>query len=289
MSAAHRLRGMAAVESLLALPVLLFVGLAAVQFALVHQARQALAFALHEGARAGSVAHADPSAVRAGFARGLAPWLGGASDRLGHVESQARALAHVSIAEAAGWLVIERVSPTPASFDDWAEPALDAGGLPIAGLREIPNDGLVHRATRQAPAGGAAGDRDGEPIGAASGQTLADANLLRLRVAYGVPLSVPFAGRLIAWALRGWHGCAAGERRRLGPVDLGIASPGPTADLLACTMLGIADRDPSAPPRLPIVLAATIRMQSPAREFAVATPPVPAPPPGPATGRAAPV
>ena len=206
MSPARRQRGIAAIESLLAVPVLLMVGLGAVQFALVYQARHALAVALHEAARAGSVAHAAPEAIRDGLARGMLPWLEGAADLGELAAGEVRVRAHVAQAEALGWLRLERQSPTAASFADWAEPARDAFGEPIEGVREIPNDDLVHRATRALPAGGTAGLRDGEPIGATSGQTLADANLLRLRMEYGVPLSVPLAGRLLAWALRAWHG-----------------------------------------------------------------------------------
>ena len=34
------------------------------------------------------------------------------------------------------------------------------------------------------------------------GQTLADANLLKIEFTYGVPLTVPLAGRLGAWVMR---------------------------------------------------------------------------------------
>ncbi len=277
MSPARRQRGIAAIESLLAVPVLLMVGLGAVQFALVYQARHALGVALHEAARAGSVAHAAPEAIRDGLARGMLPWLQGASDVGELAAGEARARAHVAQAEALGWLRLERQSPTAASFDDWAEPARDRFGEPIEGVREIPNDDLVHRATRALPGSGAAGRRDGEPIGAVSGQTLADANLLRLRMAYGVPLSVPFAGRLLAWALRAWHGCTAGAGRTLGVLRLD-APPwsGAARQPIDCAMLGTGGREPA---RLPVSLSATVRMQSPAREAGAAAPRPSAPDP----------
>jgi hypothetical protein len=113
------------------------------------------------------------------------------------------------------------------------------------------------------PASGRAGERSGEPIGAASGQTLSDANLLRLRLDYGVPLVVPVAGRLIAWALRAWDGCTASAPRRYGALALDAPSGGfaPRADL--CVVYGAGNADA----RMPVRLSATIRMQSPAQGF----------------------
>ena len=70
-------------------------------------------------------------------------------------------------------------------------PVLDRHGEPLAGLMEIPNDNLDNRRIRTEPASGAAGSLLGEPIGSVSGQTLADANLLRLELIYGVRLAVP--------------------------------------------------------------------------------------------------
>jgi hypothetical protein len=277
-----RQHGIAAIEALVAVPVLLFVGLGALQWGLVHQARLAINLALHEAGRVGSVAHADDTAIRDGLARGLMPWLHGASDAGELVRNLALARRHVAEAEARGWLRLERQSPSAASFEDWAEPARDAFGDPIEGVREIPNDDLVHRATRTRPAGGVAGDRAGEPIGAASGQTLSDANLLRLRMTYGVPLSVPVVGRLIAWALRAWHGCAVGAPRTIGALRLDAPSRGPAPDPDACTLLGSAGDGPA---RLPVSASTTVRMQTPARERGDAAPLASGPGRSPGPGR----
>ncbi len=270
MTPRRRIHGVSAIETLLALPVLLLVGGGALQFGLVYHAKHALNHALIEAARAGSVAHADQAAIRQGLARGLVPWLYGAADLGDYAVGLARATVHVAQAEALGGLRLERVSPSDASFADWAEPARDAAGEPLPGLREIPNDDLVHRARRTPPGGAVAGARHGEPIGAASGQTLADANMLRLRLDYGVPLSVPVVGRILAWSMRAWHGCGSVAPLRLGTVELG-SPPGPGGPAWACAMLGVggaADR-----PRLPVTLSATLRMQSPAREPAGARAP----------------
>jgi hypothetical protein len=261
MTVRTRHAGIAGVELLIALPILLFLGLGALQFALVFHARHALTFALTEAARAGSVAHADPQAIRSGLAGGLVPWLYGAQDVGEYVLNVGRARAHVVQGEALGWIRLERVSPTPTAFDDWAEPARDANGGVLDGTVEIPNDNLAVRALRTLPASGTAGSRSGEPIGATSGLTLNDANLLRLRMEYGVPLVVPVAGRLIAWAMRAWDGCEVGRARRYGALELDAPPIAPAPPIDACVRYGL----PGAQPRLPVRIVATVRMQSPAR------------------------
>jgi len=258
----RRHRGLGAVEFLVALPIVLFVGLGVLQFGLVFQAKHALNVALIEAARAGSVEHADPDAVRAGLARGLVPWLYGAADLGEYTLNLARARAHIVQGELLGWIRLGQLSPTSASFDDWGEPARDANGERIAGLREIPNDNLASRALRTRPARGVAGARAGAPIGSASGQTLADANLLQLQLDYGVPLAVPVVGRLIVWTLRAWDGCAVPAPRRYGLLGLDAPWPPGTVRPRACPMYGASD---GSRIRLPVRVGATIRMQSPAR------------------------
>jgi len=259
-----RCRGVSAIETMLALPMLMMVGGGALQFGLVLHAKHALNHALVEAARAGSVAHADPVATREGLALGLMPWLFGAADLRESAVNRVRAISHVAQAEARGELRLEQLSPTDASFADWAEPARDVTGERIPGVREIPNDDLVHRLRRPPPGGASTADRRGEPIGAASGQTLADANLLRLRLDYGVPLSVPVIGRVVAWSMRAWHGCTPVVALRFGPLDLGTPR-GPGGPPWACAMLGSGTGSTGGPARLPVTLSATVRMQSPAR------------------------
>jgi hypothetical protein len=248
------------VESLIALPLLFMVGLGAVQFALVMHARQALNFALIEAARAGSVGHAEAGAIRSGLSRGLVPWLYGANDLGEYAINLARAAVHIRQGEAIGWMHLAQLSPTNASFDDWAEPARDANGGLLADVREIPNDNLVARA-----------EASGAPaVGAASGQTLADANLLRLRLDYGVPLVVPVVGRLISSAVRVWNGCEIGSPKRIGLIRLDAppVNMGPRPFPCAMYGSGIATASGVAAdtPRLPMSLVATVRMQSPARQ-----------------------
>jgi hypothetical protein len=260
-----RMGGHSAIEMLLAVPILLFVGSGALQFALVFHAKQALNHALVEAVRAGSVAHAAPDAIDRGLARGLVPYLYGAADTGEYVLNLGRAYAHVQAGRLQGWLLLERLAPTPESFADWAQPARDDAGTLLAGLVEIPNDNLSVRILSTQPASGATGHRDAEPIGRTSRQTLADANLLKLHLIYGVPVTVPVAGRLIAWALRAWDGCGRSGARRYGALGLDAPSRSFAPRPWACAFYGLQDRAAPWQPRIPVRLSATIRMQSPAR------------------------
>jgi hypothetical protein len=276
---------MSMIETLIAVPILLIVGLGALQFALVLQARHALNFALIEAARAGSVDHADPLAIRNGLARGLLPWLHGAQGQAEYLQNLMRTEVHLIEGEAQGWVLLAQQSPTPESFDDWAEPARNANGELLEGVREIPNDNLRVRSVRMQPASGVAGLRGAEPIGQVSGQTLNDANLLRLRLDYGVPLVVPLVGRLMAWTLKVWDGCEAlqsggasggpqpsARMETLGALRLPVAGPGSVGRLWPCMFYGMGNVQADAegavqgPPRIPVRVSVTVRMQSPARQ-----------------------
>lgn len=258
------------IELLIVLPIVLWLGLGALQVALVMHARASVAYAAHEAARAGSVGHALDEAIEEGLARGLLPWLFGAPDAASFEANLARSIEHVGAAMRAGWLVIERLSPTEQSFGDWAEPARDRLGEVIAGTREIPNDNLSIRAGVQRPAGAVAGYRGIEPIGELSGQTLADANLLKLRLTYGVPLDVPFVGALAGWLMRQFDGCEAPSSRRVGLMNLSREPAGDRNDW-RCPYYRSLDQLGNPRVRWPVRVAATVRMQSPARTAGGAT------------------
>jgi hypothetical protein len=254
---------MAALEMLVAIPIVVWLGLGAWQWALVFHARASIAFAVHEAARAASVAHADASAAEHGLARGLLPFLYGAGSRADFEMNLARALGHVRAGRAGGWIRVTQISPTAQSFEDWGEAALDDSGHPRDGQVEIPNDNLPVRSTSMQPASGAAGFRGREPIGAASGQTLLDANLLKLEAVYGVPLHVPLVGRLSAWIMQQFDGCGVPAARALGLVSL--REQAVSARAWTCAFYASIDERGRSVPRWPVRAAATVRMQSPAR------------------------
>lgn len=250
---ALRQQGASAIEFAIAAPVLLLLGLGALQWALVFHARQAIEHAAFEAARSGSRGHALPASIEAGLARGLLPyWAAMPEVRSAGDREQAVAAARTRIlqAQAAGWIVVRMISPTSESFADWAEPALDGFGRPLPGLLEIPNDGLEHaeqRLPRGAMGGHSPGLGSGLPVGPRSSQTLLDANVLKLEIIYGVPMNVPLVGRM----------AAAAGRLAVGCLD---ASRG------GCRIWDAADANGRSSPRWPISTIATLRMQSPARQ-----------------------
>lgn len=208
MQAATRRRrsgGQGMVELLIAAPVVLFAGLVMLQLALLMQARQALRLGALEAARAASVAHADPQAALQGLARGLAPWWAGAEQTHDALTAPIRTQTHLAQALALGRLRIRQLAPNEAAFTDWAVPATDDEGQPLAGQREIPNDALRIRSTETQPQTAIAGTLNGQPVGLQSGQTLLQANVLRLQIDYVVPLRVPIAGQAIALLAKSWQ------------------------------------------------------------------------------------
>lgn len=241
--------------------MLLLFGLAIVQFGLIYQAQTAVEHAALQAARHASVAHADMQVAKRGLAQGLAPWWRGASDMAALQIAEREILAHLEAGLAQGWVEFDRRSPSEASFGDWAVPALDSFGDPIDGVLEIPNDNLDSRRVRMQPAAGSAGSRQGEPIGSASGQTLADANQLRVEFVYGMRLVVPVAGKAIVGALRAAQGCA--DTQPAGGTAGGTA--GGVAPAASAAARGICDYLMADPPRLPLRTAASVRMMSTGR------------------------
>lgn len=260
--------GATMVEFALIAPVLMLVGLGLVQVGLVFHGKSALNFALQEAARSGAAGNAAPDSIQTGFLRGLVPFMGGGLSAADLVTTLATATTEFTRGSAEGWIRVQQLSPTPQSFSDWQENSLDKNGNPVV---EIPNANLpVLRCTR-APNGGTAGYRSstacggsGEPVGANSEQTLADANLLKLKLTYGVQLGIPFINRIVGKALAMAAGCTAPANQRLGPLNLGTPAVN-GADPTACAAYNAVDASGNPDPRIPVSLAVTVRMQSPAR------------------------
>ncbi len=229
-------RGATLVEFVIAGPLVLFILLVLMQYALLFHAKSQLNYATFEAARAGTVANARPVAIRVAFERAMTGYHGGGTTTGELAASRARALAEAPFTR------IEILSPTKESFDDYHSPALAArmGGSG----RVIPNTHLAHR---DCPI-----DRPGcpsNPAANASGQTLQDANLLKLRITYGIPVQkqIPLAGLFMARALA-----------VLDPADGDAFRAGLIAD-----------------GRIPVVAHTVMRMQSPAIEAGNASSPGP--------------
>lgn len=166
----RRHRGAALVEAVIALPILIVVILAAIQFGFVYQAKATLNHAALQAARAGAVRNGEPAALRRGLALGLAPLsspdasLQGAADAVARTEASLLTDARIRI-----------LNPTRESFDDFA--------TEVDGVRELPNDRLH---TRSAAAG------------ARGGLNIQDANLLRVEITYGYELKVPLVNGFLS-------------------------------------------------------------------------------------------
>lgn len=171
-----RLRGAAMVEFVVVGPLITVLGLAILQYCLMFFAKSQINHASFMAARAGSVAHADIAAIRAAYQRALVPLYGGGRDTAELATAYARAIADLTPAN----LRIEILNPTRESFDDYAT---DAQLNKKYQARAIPNTGLGLRPDLKA-------------VGATSGQTLQDANLLKLRVTHGYEPKVWLMGLL---------------------------------------------------------------------------------------------
>ena len=264
----RRVRGASIVEFLIVAPLLLLLGLGLVQTGMVFHAKNSLNFALQEGARVGAVNNGDVAAIGRGLREGLIPFMGGGQSDAEVLRTRAKVEQEFALGSAAGWIRVRQLSPTPQSFSDWAEDSFDESGNAI---REIPNASLsVLRCTRP-PNGGIAGSRastacpggTGEPIGSDSQQTLADANLLKLEMTYGVKLGVPLVNRIVAGVLSMAAGCRANEEQRMGALNLGEAPV--DARPASCAYYNARNARGEPEPRIPVNLAVTVRMQSPAR------------------------
>lgn len=162
-------------------PVITLLGLALLQYGLLFFAKNGFNHAAFMAARAGSVGHASLDSVREAYVRALVPLYGGGRNSAELAEAYARAAADV-----AGHVRIELLNPTQQSFDDWNDPALQkALGQ---GRRVIPNANLAFK--------------DPAEVKPSSGQSIHDANLIKLRFTQGFEPKLPLVRSVYALALR---------------------------------------------------------------------------------------
>jgi len=233
-----RQAGATLVEFVVVTPTLLFMLLAIIDYGMLFHAKSQVNYATYEAARAGSVSNADPAVIRAAFLRAMTGYYGGGTTTAQLAASYAKAVADVEDANGDGnptdpAVRIEILSPTKESFDDYNSPAL-AEKLKIKS-RVIPNSNLAFiKCPIDVPS------CKSDPKTNASGQTLADANLLKIRITYGIPESkqIPFVRRFMSFILD-----------KLNATD---------TDLFRQYLIKNK--------RIPIVAHTVIRMQSPAYE-----------------------
>lgn len=160
-----RQRGSAMLEFVVVGPIITILGLGVLQYSLMFFAKNQIDHAVFMAARAGSMAHANVGTVHEAYLRALIPLYGGGTNALELTESYAKATADMTPES----LRIEVLNPTKQSFDDFAT---NQGLNDSYGMRAIPNSSLAQQPNLDA-------------VGATSGQSLQDANLLKLRITHG--------------------------------------------------------------------------------------------------------
>lgn len=167
--------GSAMTEFVVVGPIIALLGLAIVQYGLLFFAKNQINHASFMAARAGSVGNASLEKVHGAFMNAMVPLYGGGVSRAEMAESLARAQADL-----AGKVRIELLNPTRESFDDHEDPALQTA-LKTGANRVISNSNLAFKAPQVKPA---------------SGQTIQDANIIKLRITHGYEPKVPIVSNI---------------------------------------------------------------------------------------------
>ena len=167
---AHAQSGMATVEFIVVGPLLILIGLGILQYGMLFFAKSQINHASFMAARAGSMGHANLNTVEEDYAKALVPLYGGVDNAAGMLAAQKKVLAIVQKDSQ-----IQILNPTAESYQDWNDPRLQT--LYNSGdKRVIPN-------ARQSA--------KGQAIGTNSGQSIYDANLLKLRILHGYEPRIP--------------------------------------------------------------------------------------------------
>ncbi|MGQ0709923.1 MAG: DUF192 domain-containing protein [Rhodoferax sp.] len=172
-SKATRQQGATMVEFTVVGPVIILLGLSILQYGLMFFAKNQVNHAAFMAARAGSTGNASIFSVENAYVKALIPLYGGGTSSAELAQSYARANADVG-----AYAKIELLNPTKESYDDWNDPGLQntLGG----GKRVIPNSSLSAK--------------DPTRIGSTSGQSIHDANLIKLKIVHGFEPKVPLLG-----------------------------------------------------------------------------------------------
>lgn len=173
-------RGAAAIEFVIVGPILTAVGLAIIQYGLLFFAKNQINHASFMAARAGSMANANLNSIRDAYTTALIPSYGGGTGPVELAQAKAKAAADVG-----RFTRIEMLSPTKESFDDWNDQKLQdtIGG----GRRVINNNALAERPNT---------------VKNNSGQSVQDANLIKLRITHGFEMKVPMVNKIYTTYLK---------------------------------------------------------------------------------------
>ena len=291
--------GQAMVEFIIVLPVMLMLVMGIIQFAMIYKAKITLNYATYQTVRAGTLNHTNPSDMEMAFASNMAPLyttsyqsMDSSGDcKSSFVSTDAGRIARVGTAKivdsgirdvldaninnfnsesvlcarrvvqnqiANGYVRITQVKPSLDSFTDYGVDTTVLWQETNSTTTEtiIPNDNLMYRDFRLIGGG-------------TSGQSVQDANLLKIHVGYCYELIIPFVNRMI-WAMQRYGpGAAPASEKTYGRywTDPASVPPGffgpPQGDFAMSCISNPADTG-----RLSIVLYSQgiMRMQSAAIE-----------------------
>lgn len=187
----RRQDGASMTEFIVVAPALLLIGLGIVHYGLLFFAKNNINYAAFEAARAGSVANADIAAVETAYKKALIPLYGGGTTQQELEDAYGRVKDDLT----SDTLKVELLNPTKESFDDWNAKGLQDDKEVGNGKRVIPV--LMQNFPKALE--NLQMTRDPKSIGPASGQTLSDASLIKVRIIHGYKPQVPLIGKMLAY------------------------------------------------------------------------------------------
>ncbi|WP_344761763.1 TadE family protein [Actimicrobium antarcticum] len=173
------------IEFAVAGPLITLLGLAMLQYGMLYFARNEFNQAAFSAARAGAVAHASLDKVQQAYIAALVPMHGGGQTAAALATARIRASDAVTGSNLSGqnpqggYARITLLNPTKESFSDWNSPELQRSIG--AGSRVIPNTGLAFRRS---------------VVKTDSGQSIQDANRIKLRIVHGYQPKIALMGIL---------------------------------------------------------------------------------------------
>lgn len=170
--------GSAMVEFVLVAPVMTLLGTGVLQYSLLFNAKNMVNHASFMAVRAGSMGNANLGTVETAYTRALIPLYGGGRDSAELAASYAKAVADI-----AGNAKIEMLNPAKESFDDYNDAQLQTK----YSARAIPNGNQYGKTAA---------------IGSASGQSIQDANLLKIKITHGYTPKIPVVGPALQYIMR---------------------------------------------------------------------------------------
>ena len=187
----RRQAGASMTEFIVVAPALLLIGLGIVHYGLLFFAKNNINYAAFEAARAGAMANANIDTVVTAYKKALIPLYGGGTTQQELEDAYGRVKDDLT----SDTLKVELLNPTKESFDDWNAKGLQDDKDVGNGKRVIPV--LMQNFPKALE--NLQMTRDPKSIGPASGQTLSDASLIKVRIIHGYKPQVPLIGKMLAY------------------------------------------------------------------------------------------